>query len=82
MRRREVHDPVLAGAPGEHRRVALARALDEHLLDAPDARLVGGECAPLDDDAQAVEPLAGDAGSTKRSVSSAASVPGRGRRWT
>ena len=61
MRRREVHDPVLAGAPGEHRRVALARALDEHLLDAPDACLVGGECAALDDDAQAVEPLAGDA---------------------
>ena len=55
-------EPVLRGAGGEHRRVLLARSLDEHLLDPPDAWLVGGQRAALDDDAQPVEALAGDGG--------------------
>src|SRR5687768_7798858 len=49
-RRHEVHEAVVRGARREHRRVLLARALDEHLLEPPDACLVSGERAALDDD--------------------------------
>src|SRR4051794_4816250 len=52
LRRREVDETVLGRAGGEHRRVLLARTLDEHLLDAPDAVAVGGQGAALDDDPQ------------------------------
>ena len=48
---------MLPRPPGEHRRVLLARSLDEHLFGAADPRLVGGEGAALDDDAEAVETL-------------------------
>src|SRR5690606_26593908 len=54
--RREVHELVLAGAPGEHAGVALAWAFDDDLLDAPDT---GGVLAPggaLDDRPQLLGP--------------------------
>src|SRR3954447_6491023 len=57
-RRPEVDETVLRRASGQHVRVLLARAVDEDLLDAPDAGLVGGERVALDDDPQAVEALA------------------------
>ena len=58
--RGEVDELVLPGAAGEHRRVALARPLDEELLDAPDAGPVLGQRAALDDDLQAGEALGDD----------------------
>ena len=71
---------VLAGATGEHRRVLPARALDEHLLDAADARRVLGERARSTTTRSRSKRSAATAGSTKWSVIVAASVPGRGEK--
>src|SRR5688500_6456664 len=51
-RRGEVDEAVVRRTGRQHRGILAARALDEHLLDAPDARLVGGQGAAFDDDPQ------------------------------
>jgi hypothetical protein len=81
VRRREVDQLVLAGAPADHVGVLLRRTLDDDLLDPPDAGLVLGERRPLDHDAQPGEPLATHGGVDEVVASiSAASVPGRGEK--
>ena len=57
LRRREVHQLVLASATRQHGGILLAGTLDEHLFDPADAGLVLGQRAALDDDAQPLEPL-------------------------
>src|SRR5690606_11585190 len=57
---REVDESVLAGAPGEHRGVALGGPFDDDRLVATDPRPVVAERRPLDDVPEALEAL--DAG--------------------
>src|SRR4051794_18286326 len=60
LRRGEVHEAVLRRARCDDRRVLLARALDEDLLDPSDAGPVGGQRTSLDHHAQAAEALTAD----------------------
>ena len=79
-RRPEMDEAVLRGAGRRDGRVLLARALDQHLLRPTDPGFVGGERRPLDDDAEAVEPVTGDFGCDEAVGQEAASVPGRGEK--
>ena len=52
----------MARPPAEHRLVAAAYALDQHLLAAPDAGLVPGQGTPVDHGLEPVETLGHDVG--------------------
>ena len=77
----EVDELALAGAAREHLRVLPGGALDDDLLDAPDAGPVARERRPVDHDLQPCETL-GDRPPAARTVSviCAARVPGRGEK--